>query len=113
MLDQFSAALEAISPERDCYRAYRIEAGTDLFGDWLVEITFGRIGRAGHMVRYCVAGEIAARKLVKATLTKRASAKRRIGVEYQYRKLNDPKGWLSLNASPKMTIIREICQSLP
>jgi len=94
MLDHFCAALEAVNPARDCYRAYRIEAGTDLLGDWLVEITFGRIGRAGHRVRYCVPSEGAAQKLVNATLAKRASAKRRIGVEYQCRKLNDPKGWV-------------------
>jgi len=48
MLDQFCAAMEAVNPERDWYRVYRIEAGTDLLGHWLVEITFGRIGRAGH-----------------------------------------------------------------
>ncbi len=93
MLDQFCATLEAISPERDCYRAYRIEAGTDLLGDWLVEITFGRIGRAGNLVRYCVPSETAARKLVKATLAKRATAERRIGVGYQIRELQVPKTW--------------------
>jgi hypothetical protein len=41
MLDAFAAYLEARHPERDCRRAYSIEAGTDLFGDWLVEVTFG------------------------------------------------------------------------
>jgi hypothetical protein len=98
MLDQFCATLEAISSERDCYRAYRIEAGTDLLGDWVVEITFGRIGRAGHQVRYCVSSETAARKLVKTTLAKRATAKRRIGVRYQFREVSNPRNWVNLSS---------------
>lgn len=73
MLDQFCAILAAINPEQDCYRAYRIEAGTDLLGEWLVEVTFGRIGRAGHQLRFCVSDETAARKLVKAILARRGN----------------------------------------
>jgi len=93
MLDQFCAALEAVNPERDCYRAYRIEAGTDLLGDWVVEITSGRIGCAGNRVRFFAPNEVAALKLVISTLARRASAKRRIGVSYQFRGFSDHRGW--------------------
>jgi len=40
----FSITLEARNPDRGHYRAYRLEAAPDLFGVWLVEATFGRIG---------------------------------------------------------------------
>ena len=49
MMDAFNAVLEARDPEHGCFRAYRLEAGTDLFGTWLVEITFGPIGLSGQM----------------------------------------------------------------
>jgi len=39
-----TATLEACDPARGRFRAYRIEAGTDLLGDWLVDVTYGRIG---------------------------------------------------------------------
>ena len=47
MLD-FRIILEARNPARRCSRRYRVEAGTDLFGSWVVEITYGRIGTAGR-----------------------------------------------------------------
>ena len=48
MMDAFTATLEACDPDRNHFRAYRIEAGTDLLGDWLVEVTYGRIGSPGR-----------------------------------------------------------------
>jgi len=37
MMSIFTARLEACDPARDCFRAYLLEAGPDLFGAWLVE----------------------------------------------------------------------------
>ena len=37
MMDAFSALLEARDPALGRFRAYRLEAGTDLLGDWLVD----------------------------------------------------------------------------
>lgn len=51
MMDAFSAMLEARDPALVGFRAYRLEAGTDLVGDWLVEITYGRIGTRGRCIR--------------------------------------------------------------
>ena len=45
MLD-FRIILEARNPDRRCFRQYRVEAGTDLFGSWVVEISYGRMGTA-------------------------------------------------------------------
>ena len=40
--------LEARSAVRRCWRAYEIEVGADLFGAWLVEMSYGRIGTMGR-----------------------------------------------------------------
>ena len=93
MMDAFSALLEARDPELGRFRAYRLEAGTDLLGDWLVDITFGRIGTGGRRIRYAVKDEVEARKLVRETLRRRATARKRIGVPYRFRQLIDPHQW--------------------
>ncbi len=93
MMNAFTALLEARDPSLGRFRAYLLEAGTDLLGDWLVDVTYGRIGTPGRRVRHAVASEAEARKLVRESLRRRASAKRRIGVAYQFRQLNDPHQW--------------------
>ena len=92
MLD-FRIILEARNPARHCSRQYRVEAGTDLFGSWVVEITYGRIGIAGRSRSYVVRDEGEARRLAQSILKRRASAPRRIGVAYRIRELIDPAGW--------------------
>ncbi|APW58613.1 WGR domain-containing protein [Paludisphaera borealis] len=98
MLDAFTARLEACDPARGHFRAYRIDAGTDLFGDWLVDVTYGRIGSRGRTIRHVAADEAHARKIVKHCLQRRGSAKKRIGVGYQIRELSDSGGWLGMVA---------------
>ena len=95
MMDAFNAVLEARDPEHGCFRAYRLEAGTDLFGTWHVEITFGRIGATGTRIRHAVPDEATARKLVHQNLRRRASAPKRIGTSYRMRELRDPGNWLN------------------
>ncbi len=43
-MEQFRAELQACDPARGIFRPYRIEAGTDLLGDWLVDVIYDRIG---------------------------------------------------------------------
>jgi hypothetical protein len=50
MMNSFSALLEARDPALGRFCSYRLEAGTDLLGAWLVEVTFGRIGTRGTLV---------------------------------------------------------------
>jgi hypothetical protein len=76
----------------------RLEAGTDLFGAWLVQVTYGRIGTPGRRLRYVTDDEDGARKVVHQALRRRATAKKRIGVSYRFRELTDPWQWLSLTA---------------
>jgi predicted DNA-binding WGR domain protein len=82
---EFSILLEACDPERNIHRAYRLAAGRDLFGEWIVEVTYGRIGAKGHTKIVAVADEVAARCYVDACLKKRESAPKRIGISYTVR----------------------------
>jgi len=81
---------EARNPARHCLRQYGVEAGTDLFGVWVVEISYGRIGTAGRSRSYVVRDEGEARHLARSILKRRASAPRRIRVAYRIRELIDP-----------------------
>src|SRR5690242_1023434 len=94
-METFSIRLEACDPARDHFRAYRIDAGRDLFGDWLVDVTYSRIGSRGRLVRHVAVDEEAARKIVRHCLQRRATAPKRIGVSYQLRELNDPGQWIA------------------
>jgi predicted DNA-binding WGR domain protein len=94
-MESFHIRLEARDPARNHYRAYRIDAGTDLLGDWLVDVTYGRIGSPGRRIRHVASEEADARKIVRHCLQRRSSAPRRIGVGYQLRELADPGLWLA------------------
>jgi hypothetical protein len=59
-MESFRAELQACDPARGIFRAYRIEAGTDLLGDWLVDVTYGRIGTNGRRIRHVAADELEA-----------------------------------------------------
>jgi hypothetical protein len=93
-MESFCIRLEARVLAHGCFRAYRIEAGTDLLGEWLVDVTYGCIGTLGRRIRYLAHGEADARRIVRHCLQRRATAPRRIGVGYQLRELDDPGQWL-------------------
>jgi hypothetical protein len=48
MMDGFFATLEARDPSLGRMRSYHLEAGIDLFGAWLVDVVYGRIGASYH-----------------------------------------------------------------
>src|SRR5271165_7079024 len=96
MLD-FRIILEARNPARRCSRQYHVEVGTDLFGSWVVEITYGRIGTAGRSRCYVVRDEEEARHLARSILKRRVTAPRQIGAAYRIRELIDPKGWAGVS----------------
>lgn len=89
----FSIELAAIDAARNCRRRYRVEAGQDLFGAWLVRITFGRIGAHGRTIVHVADDERQARRLVTACLRARATAPRRIGVAYHERTRSASHSW--------------------
>ena len=47
-MTSLSIRLEARSAAYRCYRAYAIDVATDLFGAWLVDMSYGRIGTIGR-----------------------------------------------------------------
>jgi predicted DNA-binding WGR domain protein len=85
--------LEARSPARRCWRSYEIEVGADLFGVWLVEISYGRIGTMGRSKVRSFATAADAQTQVHACLRKRATAPRRIGVRYRLRRASQAGSW--------------------
>src|SRR3954469_14623331 len=98
-MESFRIRLEACDPARGHFRAYRIDAGTDLFGDWLVDVTYGRIGSRGRLVRHLAADEADARRIVRRCLQRRSTAPGRIGVPYLVLELADPGQWLTAERS--------------
>lgn len=95
----FRATLEARDPSKGCYRSYQIDAGRDLFGVWVVDIVYGRIGARGTHIRYSAPDEASAQRIVQSKLNRRASAKKRIGVPYRVRELIDPGAWVFCDSS--------------
>jgi predicted DNA-binding WGR domain protein len=86
--------LEARSAAHRCFRAYEIELGTDLFGAWMVEMSYGRIGALGRTKVRSFSTTKEARAQVRACLRKRATAPRRIGVAYRVRRMDGCTTWL-------------------
>lgn len=82
MMNAFAAVFEARNPEPKHFRSYRVEEGTDLLGDWIFEITFGRIGTFGTSIRHAVCNAEEAQRLVRKNLQRRSSAPKRIGCPY-------------------------------
>ena len=91
--DSFCVALEARSPARRCLRAYEIEVTEDLFGAWLLRITYGRIGTPGRTKVRSFQTDIEAAAQVRTCLRRRASAPRRVGVAYQVLRVARGKAW--------------------
>jgi predicted DNA-binding WGR domain protein len=75
--------LQAVDHARNIARDYQIEVTADLFGHIIVSLHWGRIGTRGQSRVVSFAAEQSVRHFVKATLAKRQSAKKRIGVAYQ------------------------------
>lgn len=99
MNEKFHVKLEAKNPEEGHLRAYCIDAGHDLFGQWNIEVTYGRIGRRGRSVTYSAADDESAAAIIRHCLQRRATAPKRIGVPYQIRELCNPKEWAGVRLS--------------
>jgi predicted DNA-binding WGR domain protein len=86
--------LEARSVAHRCFRAYEIELGADLFGAWMVEMSYGRIGALGRTKVRSFSTTEDAQAQVRACLRKRATAPRRIGAAYRVRRMDGCTTWL-------------------
>jgi predicted DNA-binding WGR domain protein len=81
------AYLEAKDANQNIHRAYSIAYGQDLFGNWVVETTYGRIGGKGRTIVTVVNNEDEALQYVQKALKRQQSAPKRIGVAYKIRTL--------------------------
>lgn len=75
--------LRALDPAHNIARDYSIWMSVDLFGDYVVETCWGRIGGQGQRQRRSFSDAAAARHHVRAIIRKRRGSKKRIGVEYR------------------------------
>lgn len=83
MLAEEMIELRAVDRARNIFRAWRCELGTDLFGEQLVTVTFGRTGTTGRTISRAAPSRGEALRLMGRALARRASAERRIGVGYR------------------------------
>lgn len=75
--------LRALDPAHNIARDYSIWMSVDLFGDYVVETCWGRIGTKGQRQRRSFPDAASARRHVRAIVRKRRGAQQRIGVEYR------------------------------
>ena len=75
--------LQANDPEQNLHRFYRIEYGQDLFGQWIVEVNYGRVGCKGRSLITLFDSQMDAQSYVKQALKRRQSSPNRIGVAYE------------------------------
>lgn len=91
---EFEITLQASEPSRNIRRFYQVIVSIDLLGDWLIEICYGRIGTHGHCLTYSAANEHDAKQFVLGKLRRRSTARRRIGIGYAVKILDDPHVWI-------------------
>ncbi len=77
-----TVSFQAHNAERNHHRRYEIRLGRDLFGDWTVCLLYGRMGRAGQMVRHTGPDPERLRQVIRASLHRRLTAPKRIGCAY-------------------------------
>jgi predicted DNA-binding WGR domain protein len=75
--------LEARDPGRNCFRQWQLDAQRDLFGSYLVQITYGRIGAHGRIITRSFSDPMEAARYIRAAVARRRSSPRRIGISYR------------------------------
>lgn len=73
---------QAIDSERNIARDYRLSVARDLFGWYIVERRWGRIGSAGQGRALAFPDAADALRYIAAVKSRRMSAKKRLGVGY-------------------------------
>lgn len=81
-MDKLSLDLIAVDPTRNIRRRWSLVSTRDLFGEILVETSWGRIGARGKQLTKCFPDEATALRYARALLAHRHSAQRRLGVGY-------------------------------
>ena len=74
--------LQAKHPPKNIYRWYTIRVDKNLFGDWCLSLSYGRIGHRGHSKQYQWPELAVLVTHIKSILRKRLNATQRIGCNY-------------------------------
>ena len=82
-LFEYNDHWRAIDESRNIARDYRLSVSVDLFGWFIVERNWGRIGSRGQSVISSFCTEQAAERFIASIRARRAGAKKRIGVSYE------------------------------
>ncbi len=93
--------LEARAPALRCHRAYEIAVTRDLFGVWIAEMTYGRIGTVGRTKTQSFACLEDAASAVDASLRRRATLPRRLGAAYRLRSSEFDAEWANWGLSAR------------
>jgi predicted DNA-binding WGR domain protein len=99
VLNLLSIYLEAVNPQAHHFRAYSISCGRDLLGEWLVQTTFGKIGKRGTTKNYAFHEQTKAQQHINTLLKKRFSAYKRIGCNYEVKScaIDSPSSFTLIN----------------
>jgi predicted DNA-binding WGR domain protein len=84
MLAVISLELEARDQAANRLRRWQVDISHDLFGAWVADVQYGRIGSRGRQVGLVFESQPEAHTFLRQRLHRRATAKRRIGVDYRY-----------------------------
>ena len=75
--------LHAKYPPQNIYRWYSIRVDQNLFGEWCLSISYGRIGQRGQSKHYQWSDIAVLMTHIKGILRKRLNATNRIGCNYE------------------------------
>ncbi len=82
--------MEARDPSRNQARAYTLEAELDLWGDFVVSTSFGRIGTRGRTHRQAFASADEALPTIRSILSKRLKTSKKRSIPYTILSMQDP-----------------------
>lgn len=82
--------MEARDPSRNQARAYTLEAELDLWGDFVVSTSFGRIGSRGRTHRQAFSSAEEAIPTIRSILSQRLKTTRKRAVPYTILTMQDP-----------------------
>jgi predicted DNA-binding WGR domain protein len=94
LMSAFHILMESRDPNRNQARSYTLEAGYDLFGDFMVSTSFGRIGSKGQTRRLAFTSPEDAMPTIRKILSQRLKTSPRRTVPYTVLFVRDPSGMM-------------------
>jgi predicted DNA-binding WGR domain protein len=82
-MEERCVMLRATNPELNVDRSWVCRIERDLFGEWVVSVTFGRAGTHGRTIRRMVPDDAAADRFLTVALKRRRGSQRRCGAIYR------------------------------